>query len=115
MKRIYYAGGSALTSDALANAVLDYAEALAKGTRADVVRIPAVLDSGHAGEATLLVGPASQLLTVSEDAELLTIADDTELVADLRRRTRFLSTPRPMTQTTGQLEPEVLHVGEEYE
>lgn len=114
MKRIFYAGGSALTSNSLANAVLDYAEALAKSPRADVVRIPVVLDSGHAGEATLLIGPASQLLTVSEDAEMLTVPDDSGLVAELQRRTRFVSSPRPMTQASGQFDP-ILHAGEEFD
>ena len=115
MKRIFYAGGSALTSDPLADAVLGYAEALAKGTKADVVRIPIALDSGHAGEATLLIGPASQLLTVSEDAELLSVPDDSGLVAELERRTRYVSSPRPMTQASGQFEPEIMHAPDEFD
>lgn len=115
MKRIFYAGGSALTSNSLADAVLDYAEALAKNPRADVVRIPVVLDSGHAGEATMLIGPASQLLTVSEDAELLSVPDDSDLVAELERRIRHVSSPRPMTQATGQLEAEFQPAGEEFD
>jgi len=115
MKRIFYAGGSALTTDSLADAVLDYAEALAKSPQAaDVVKIPIVLDSGHAGIATMLVGPASQLFTVSEDAELLTVPDDAEIVDELRKRSLRVGSPRPVTQ--GDSEPvAVLHLQDEFE
>jgi len=117
MKRIHYAGGAALTSNALADAVLAYAEALAKSAQpqADIVTVPVVLDSGHAGEASLLIGPASQLLTVSEDAEMLKVPDDAGIVAELQRRTRRVGSPRPMTQASGQSDPEVMHVDDEYE
>jgi len=117
MKRIYYAGGSALTSDPLADAVLEYAEALAKSAQpqADVVTIPVVLVSGHAGQASLLIGPASQLFTVSEDAEMLKVPDDAGIVLELKRRTRLVGAPRPMTQVSGQGDREVMHVDDEYE
>jgi len=113
MKRIFYAGGSALVTNELADAVLNYAEVLAtSSTQADVVRIPVVLDSGHAGEAHMLIGPASQLFSLSEEAELLNLPDDSFVVAELQRKARLAGSPRPMTNHT---EPEVMELQDEYE
>ena len=115
MKRIYYAGGSALTTDGLADAVLDYAEALAKSPQAaDIVKIPIVLDSGHAGTATMLIGPASQLFSVSEEAELLTMPDDSEIVGELNKRSLRVGSPRPVTHVSDEAVP-VLHLQDEFE
>lgn len=96
MRRVYYSSGSMLTGDEIAHAVLEYAEALAKDGRADIVEIPVVLPSGGAGTATLLVGPSSQLASVTEESSLLAPSDDA-LVDDLRDRTMRLGSPRPGT------------------
>ena len=42
MKRLHHAGGSVLTGDALADAVLDYARALGNRDLLDVVDIPVI-------------------------------------------------------------------------
>ena len=97
MRRVYYSSGSVLTGDAIANAVLEYAEALAKDGRADIVEIPVVLPSGSAGTAVLLIGPSSQLASVTEESHLQAPRND-DLVADLRQRTVRLSSPRPVAQ-----------------
>lgn len=96
MRRIYYSSGSVLTDDAIAHAVLEYAEALAKDGRADIVEVPVVLTSGNPGTATMLIGPSSQLASVTEESEFATPQSDT-LVEELKRRTRLLGSPHPAT------------------
>ena len=96
MRRVYYSSGSVLTDDAIAHAVLEYAEALAKDGRADIVEVPVVLASGNQGTATMLIGPSSQLANVTEESELTPPRSDA-LVEDIRRRTRMLGSPHPAT------------------
>jgi hypothetical protein len=89
MKRIHYASGSLLTGDAVAEALVGYAAALAANKTAAEVHAPAVLDSGQRGEVLLLLGPASQILAEDEADQ----ADELlapEFVADLEQRTREL-------------------------
>jgi len=112
MRRVYYSSGSMLTGDTIAHAVLEYAEALAKDGRADIVEIPVVLASGRTGTATLLIGPSSQLASVTEETELITPLDDS-LVDELRRRTMRLGSPRPGSQQP--LYADFLSTHEDYE
>ncbi|MCA5924266.1 hypothetical protein [Curtobacterium oceanosedimentum] len=67
MKHIQYDRSSILTTDDVADAVIEYAAALAGGDRADTVSIPAVAADGTMTTTKVLIGPASQL--VVEDAE----------------------------------------------
>jgi hypothetical protein len=94
MRRVYYSSGSIVTGDAIADAVLEYAEALAKDGRADIVEVPVVLPSGRIGAATLLIGPTSQLASVTEESDLPVPTDDA-LVEELKQRSRKLGSPRP--------------------
>ena len=66
MKRIFYAGGSVVTGDRTADAVLRYAQALAQRDASDIIDIPIFAAGGTSGRAQLLVGPASQLLIATE-------------------------------------------------
>lgn len=89
MRIIIYAGGELLTGDAIAAAVLEYGEALAESSAADTVEIPIVEADGSRSRATILIGPASQIVTIeSHDGrpELL----DPETVRWLKNRTRRL-------------------------
>jgi hypothetical protein len=100
MMRIYYSGGSLLTGDALAASVLAYAEALAKSPRADIVQIPVLVpDSDDLALASLLIGPASQLMSVPELSHGRVEPFDALLVDDLERRSLLLGSPRPIAQT----------------
>lgn len=67
MKHILYDRSTILTSDDVADAVIEYAAALAGGSRADTVAIPAVAADGTMTTTKVLIGPSSQL--VVEDAE----------------------------------------------
>jgi len=81
---------------------MTYAEALAKSSpQADVVKIPVVLDSGHAAEAAFLIGPASQLFSVTEEAEMLAVPDDSGVAQELLRKALLVGSPRPMIQVNG--------------
>lgn len=100
MKRIYYASGSVLTGNAIAESVLAYARALAKSPLADIIHIPVIVTGQEQpGMASLLVGPASQLMCVDEatNGGLIEPLDGT-LVAELERRSQLIGSPRPMSQ-----------------
>ena len=112
MKRIYYASGSVLTGDAIAESVLAYARALAKSPLADVIHIPVIVaGQDEGGVASLLVGRASQLMCVDEATDGLIEPLDGALVAELERRSQLIGSPRPMSQH----EPVDAQLVDEYE
>ena len=88
MKRILYAGGSFLTGDRIADAVLDYAAELANAGKAAKVEVPALDLEQRPERVLLLIGPSSQLLAepVSVGQEI----DDETFTTELRRKTRVL-------------------------
>lgn len=92
MKRIYYASGFLLTGDRTAQAVLDLASALAKRESSDVIEIPILAEDGAIGIAQLLLGPASQLMTVTSAGRESEVDDENTLVL-LERRTAGLLRP----------------------
>jgi hypothetical protein len=63
MERIHYAGGELLTGSDIADAIVDYAAALAGRSAAASVDIPVRTGTGGVARAHLLIGPASQLVT----------------------------------------------------
>lgn len=103
MRRVYYASGSFLTSDAIAAAVLDYADALTQTSGSDVIEFPIILPTGARGSASLLVGPASQLASATEDSVLDEPFED-ELVADLRRRALLVGARHPVAEKAASIE-----------
>jgi hypothetical protein len=84
MDRVYYAGHSVLTGTAIAEALLDYAQALAQASGSATIDIPTLNEDGSRGRSEILVGPSSQLISDAEDSEHEEVTDD-ELVAYLRR------------------------------
>lgn len=80
-----YAGGTFVTSDRIADALLEYAAALANAARASTVDVPVV------GEARvrMLIGPASQLMsaTVEDGGQE---PEATAFVADVESRVEQL-------------------------
>jgi hypothetical protein len=65
VKRIYHPGGSIVTGNDLADAVMLYAEALSNRREADVVDIPVIGSDGLHGRAQFLIGSSSQLVSVT--------------------------------------------------
>lgn len=91
MRRVSYAGETFITSDEVADAVLEYAAALSNADRAATLEVPTI---GEGGPTTvkLLIGPASQVVSepvageavTSEGAEL----DARTFLADVREAIR---------------------------
>jgi hypothetical protein len=80
MKSIHYAGEILMTGDAIADAVVQYAEALAKNVTSASIAIPVITSDGTLTEASFLLGPASQLVAVSLESDHVDPIDD-ELLA----------------------------------
>ena len=87
MRILTYAGARLLTGDDIAAAVLDFCAALAEDVTAETVDIPVMSADGRRGRATLLVGPASQIVVEDVDTPYDELVD-TELVESLTMRTR---------------------------
>lgn len=85
MRRVRYAGGTFVTGDREADALMRYAAALANVDRAAGLRVPGLDDEGRVDDYELLVGPASQLLVEPAD-RLGELPDPTELLAEIERR-----------------------------
>lgn len=64
MKSIHYAGEELVTGDALADAIVQYAEALAQHETSASIDAPVVTESGDVVQASFLLGPASQIVAV---------------------------------------------------
>jgi len=88
VKRLLYAGGSFLTGDRIADAVLDYAAELANAGRAVRLDVPALDLEQHQEWVSMVVGPASQIFAepVSVGQEM----EDETFLTQLRRRTGVL-------------------------
>jgi hypothetical protein len=104
MKRISYAEDHLVTGDDIADAVMAYAQALAMKGRSDSIEVPAVDASGSPRVFTVLIGPASQMLT----SDALTVDEargdeirDERIVADLAARTAALAGPSPVAVPRG--------------
>jgi hypothetical protein len=69
MKNIHYAGDVLMTGDALADAVVKYAETLAQNNTSAAIDVPIVTEDGVATSASFLLGPASQLVAVPVPSE----------------------------------------------
>jgi hypothetical protein len=66
MQRIHYSGASLLTGDDLARGVVEYARSLAQSGGSAKITLPVRLKDGGIGNATLLIGPSSELVAVDE-------------------------------------------------
>ena len=89
MDRIHYAGDSVLTGSAIARALLEYAEVLAKAGTSATVDIPTREEDGSVGRSKFLIGPASQLVSDVEESEYEELVDD-DLVEYFRAETAVL-------------------------
>jgi hypothetical protein len=95
MKRILYNGGVVDTGNEIADAVLAYAEELAKHGTSDTVDIPIIHVNGDVGRAQLLLGPASQFV-IEELSSSATEPTDAEALADMARKRGELENPHPV-------------------
>ena len=88
VKRILYAGGSFLTGDGIADAVLDYAAELANAGKAAKLDVPALDLEQRQEQVSLVIGPASQFL--AEPIAVGQEMEDETFTQQLRRMTRVL-------------------------
>ena len=79
MKSILYSGGTVITGDDIADAVLEYASELARHESSDTLEIPTVDAEGQTGRTKLLLGPASQFVVAQSTVPAEDPVDD-ELV-----------------------------------
>ncbi|MCU1480876.1 MAG: hypothetical protein JWQ19_1662 [Subtercola sp.] len=96
MKEIHYAGGVLNTGDDIADAVVHFAESLARRVTSAAVDIPARLADGSVAKASLLLGPASQLVCIPQLGDADEVVD-AELVAHLYAEAARLADPKPLT------------------
>jgi hypothetical protein len=97
MKELSYSGESMVTTDAIGDAVVEYARALASHDSADVVDIPVIADHTES-VASLMLGPGAQLLVRPAHTKNVSLRD-AEAIDRLRRRLASLthSSIRPVT------------------
>jgi hypothetical protein len=86
-----YSSGAVVTGDGIADAVIEYAQELAKLETSDTVDIPVLLADGSLHEAQLLLGPASQLVAL-DDSPGNAFGDQREsaVIEELREKIRAL-------------------------
>ena len=90
MKRILYAGGSFLTGDGIADAVLAYSAELANAGKAAKLDVPTLDLEQHPEQVSIVVGPASQML--AEPIALGQELEDPGFTEKLQRLTTVLQT-----------------------
>jgi hypothetical protein len=83
-KRVHSVNPTFITDERIADALMNYASALAIVDVADVVRIPGVGEDGKLQAYELVIGPSSQLMSVTvDDIRLPEHIPVDEVVADL--------------------------------
>ena len=100
MKRVSYVEGTFLTSDSVADALLDLVATVGRRASATVAHVPTVGANGEIVITDIVIGPASQIRSDPEDSqypepESLTALSD---LAELRR-TVGVSIARPDDST----------------
>lgn len=104
MKHIHYDGSIVTTGDAIAEAVIEYAAVLGANGRSDTVNVPTFDEHGTSTVATLLIGPASQIvIDDAPDDELE--PEDPEFVERLREASREAGGERPAHADAGGVAP----------
>ena len=88
VKRLRYAGGSFVTGDRIADAVLAYAAELANAGKAVKLDVPALDLEQQRERVSIVVGPASQIL--AEPVEVGVEIEDEFFTEQLRRKTNVL-------------------------
>jgi len=94
MRVVSYADQQFVTTDAVAEALLQYSVSLARSGTSDVVRIPIVAEDTPTW-AEVIIGPASQITTIERQGASVEL-DDAETLRDLHDRTRKLAHPSPI-------------------
>jgi hypothetical protein len=94
MKHVMYAEKSLLMDDASADALIEYAAALAEISGGDTVRLWAVGDDGNEVEVSFLLNSATVLIVESASANLNVRAND-DAVSHMRHKAEQIRNPPP--------------------
>jgi len=92
MRILSYSGESVLTTDGVGEAVVNYARALIADHSTDVVDIPVIFDDEEI-TASMVIGPASQLMVVPSRSREFALRDELT-IARLRAKTAALGPHR---------------------
>lgn len=95
MKHLTFAGKTMFTGDEAADALVEYAAALAHAGDADSVKLNVVGSDGNRAEAHFLLDTGAPLMAESTDSPMEE-PDNSEATAYMRRRTKELGNPRPL-------------------
>ncbi len=106
MKAIHYGVDELITGDAIAAALVQYAQALAVASRAATVNIPVIDADGNTVVANVLLGPSSQIVALPYPTDLDEIVD-TAVVADLKKRSAQIGNPVAYPSTAEMAAPNI--------
>jgi hypothetical protein len=95
MKYIHYDAASIMTGDAIAEAVVAYAAVLGANGRTDTVHVPTMDEHGIATTATVLIGPASQIVVDDAPDDELE-PEDPAFIERLRRAAKSMTGTQPV-------------------
>ena len=98
MKRLSYLNVRVYVGDDFADAVLDFAAALARSNAAETLAFNAVDKKGRPKQVSFLLGPASSLVIESSDRGGDTEPDNREAFEFLRERMSDHAIPRPASE-----------------
>lgn len=94
MKHVMYAEKSLLMEDESAEALMQYAAAIAENNGGDTVKLRAVGVDGNVVEVSMLLNSATVLVVETTSADL-SPPDNKEAVEEMRRKTDQLRQPPP--------------------
>jgi hypothetical protein len=101
MRELHYGNGILVVGRDVCTAVFDYALALARAGKSDLINVP-VLVNGSIADSNILLGPTTQIFC-TPSAETLEGLDDAQKVDELRER--LASLHRPVVAVTEGSEP----------
>jgi hypothetical protein len=94
MKHVMYAEKSLLMDDESADALMEYAAAIAENNGGDTVKLRAVGEDGNAVDVSILLNSATVLIVETASADLAPPKNE-ETVEAMRRKTGQLRQPPP--------------------
>jgi hypothetical protein len=106
VKRLTYLNVHVYVGDDFADAVLDFAAALARSNAAETLNFNAVDKKGRPKRVSFLLGPASSLVIESSDRGGDTEPDNREAFEFLRDRMSNHAIPRPASEPQTNSSPE---------
>lgn len=99
--RISYASDTFVTGTTIAKALLAYARDLAKNETSDTIELPVLGEDGKRTRTTLLIGPASQILSAPVDSDEPELEDAAFMAEIEGKHAKLKTTVVPSAQDGG--------------